>query len=125
MFKLKYLYLSRPFLVFCYCLAIQAFDLTFTWSLPSGTTTQISTNSYLVSYPDVEGYILFQSATISNFVEIARFPSVTNSYTLANVGGGKHFFYLVSTNMWGVSSNSNIVGTPGNAPKTDELRIKK
>lgn len=60
---------------------------------------------------------------LDQWPSIATMAGDRNALQL-EVNPGVHFFYMTASNFWGVSSNSNVVGTPEIIPPF-QMTIKK
>ena len=81
--------------------AIKAAQVEFQWT---HNNASVANTFYLLHSRNI-------STPTSNWTTIAVIPGLATNYC-HDIEPGIHFFSLMASNFWGVSSNSNIASTP-------------
>lgn len=120
--KILFLALTLVFSI----LPARAFNLTFTWDFPPGTTFTDTFTTNIAKFADVTGVNVYRGDTVTNFVLFVSLPA-TNLVTLSNLPPAMGFICIKSFNAFGESgpSNTNQVFPPIPSPLSQNLKATR
>lgn len=100
-----------------------AFNITMTWDVPTGATTNDITTTNMTKLADITAVNVYRGTTLTNFVLYQVLPPTTNVATFQNLPNEVSYMFIRFKNASGEGgpSSTNQIFPPGNPPNGNKF----
>jgi len=100
-----------------------AFNITMTWDVPPGSTTNDITTTNVTKLADITAVNVYRGTTLTNFVLYQVLPPTTNVATFQNLPNEVSYMFIRFKNASGEGgpSSTNQIFPPGNPPNGNKF----